>query len=307
MVTISVPATTANLGPGFDCLGAALSLSNLFRFSALDQAPGVFQVTATGPGAASVSLGDDNLVNQAFQAFYHHCHQAPPAVHLEVSLGVPLARGLGSSATAILAGLLGANALADYPLTPGEVLDLGVGLEGHPDNLVPALKGGCQLAALDRTGLVVCSIPWHPSIVLVAAIPDFQLSTQVARQVLPLQYSRTDAVFNAAHLGLLVRALETGRRDWLVAALQDRIHQPYRLGLIRGAEAVIEAAVAAGAHGAVISGAGPTLLALAESSAAPTVQAAMTSAWSDLGVSVQVLVLTLNPLGATIDGYAWGS
>lgn len=305
-VTVTVPATTANLGPGFDCIGAALTLYNQFRFHRLntnssDPAAQV-SITVTGTEAQRVDTSADNLVYQAFLKFYHHLNQTPPPVKIEIELGVPLARGLGSSATAIVGGLVGANQLAGLPLDQMQVMQLAIAMEGHPDNVVPALVGGCRLAA---TGAInesweICEIPWHPDLVPVVAIPDFELSTKEARGVLPKDYSRADAIFNIAHLGLLLRGLETGHKDWLTAALQDRIHQPYRKVLIPGYDPVRTAALAAGAYEMVISGAGPTLLALTNSAQASAVEAAMATAWQHTGMTVMVRSLSLDTKGALV-------
>ncbi|MDB9511365.1 homoserine kinase, partial [Kamptonema animale CS-326] len=145
-VTVTVPATTANLGPGFDCIGAALTLYNHFKFSLLQEAE-TLRITATGAEAAKVTTDSSNLAYQAFVKLYEYLGQSPPSVAIDISLGVPLARGLGSSATAIAGGLVGANYLAGEPLTSVEVMQLAIAIEGHPDNVVPALFGGCRLAA----------------------------------------------------------------------------------------------------------------------------------------------------------------
>ncbi len=311
-VTVTVPATTANLGPGFDCIGAALTLYNQFRFTYLDSAGSQSaSITVTGAEAQRVRTDESNLAYQAFMKFYKHLRQTPPPVQIEIQLGIPLARGLGSSATAIIGGLVGANCLAGLPLEQTELMELAIALEGHPDNVVPALLGGCRLAASKERnepprrqerqeeegesfgGWEICDVPWHEDVVPVVAIPDFELSTNEARRVLPAQVSRADAIFNTAHLGLLVRGLETGRGDWLRAALQDSLHQPYRQALIPGYEAVRSAAVASGAYGMVISGAGPTLLALVDAAQASAVEAAMAAAWKEEGIIASVRSLSI--------------
>ncbi|MEG4119984.1 homoserine kinase [Microcoleus sp. N9_B4] len=335
-VTVTVPATTANLGPGFDCIGAALSLYNRFQFSRLE--PSVtekLKITVTGKEAAKVKTDDSNLAYLAFVKLYDRLNQSPPPVAIHIDMQVPLARGLGSSATAIVGGLVGANELAGAPLSQVEVMQLAIELEGHPDNVVPALLGGCRLAAsnappqppLSKGGLreefplreggltespplskggqgggswQICDIPWHPNIVPVVAIPDFELSTAEARKVLPADYSKADAIFNAAHLGLLVRALETGNENWLRCALQDKIHQPYRQSLIKGYEAVQQAALNAGAYEMVISGAGPTLLALTDVANAVAVEKAMAAAWGEFGVKAEVRAIDLDTQGAQV-------
>ncbi|MEG4404988.1 homoserine kinase [Microcoleus sp. MON2_D5] len=347
-VTVTVPATTANLGPGFDCIGAALSLYNRFQFSRLEpSATEKLRITVTGQEAAKVKTDDSNLAYQAFLKLYDRLNQSPPPVAIHIDMQVPLARGLGSSATAIVGGLVGANELAGAPLSQVEVMQLAIELEGHPDNVVPALLGGCRLAAsnpppqpplskgglreefpLREAGLTeqspldleaeilpspplskggqgggsweICDIPWHHNIVPVVAIPDFELSTAEARKVLPADYSKADAIFNAAHLGLLVRALETGNENWLRCALQDKIHQPYRQSLIKGYEAVQQAAVNAGACGMVISGAGPTLLALTDATNADAVVREMAAAWMEFEVKADVRAICLDTQGAQV-------
>ena len=304
-VTVTVPATTANLGPGFDCIGVALTLYNNFKFTQIE---GEFAISVTGSEAERVQTDESNLVYQAFVKFYQYIEQTPPSVKIEIQMDVPLARGLGSSATAIVGGLVGANQLAGEPLSLSQVMDLAIAMEGHPDNVVPALLGGCRLAA---TGVQnepkrgkecsiwqVCDVPWCADILLVLAIPDFELSTASARAVLPGQVSRGDAIFNAAHLGLLLRGLETGKPDWLRAGLQDKLHQSYRKSLIKGYDAVNSAAVDAGAYGMVISGAGPTLLALTDTGHSQAVAIAMKDAWQKQGVNPQVRLLCLDTQGA---------
>ncbi|MGB3405184.1 MAG: homoserine kinase [Microcoleaceae cyanobacterium] len=304
-VTVTVPATTANIGPGFDCIGAALTLYNRITFSLLPTSSqpnsSTVEISVTGVEADRVSTNSDNLAYQAFTKLYQHLDQTPPPVKMQIELGVPLARGLGSSATAIVGGLLGANALSGNSLSLAEVTELAIAIEGHPDNVVPALLGNCQLSVAEDNRWEICDIPWHPDIIPVVAIPNFELSTAEARRVLPTEYSKADAIFNTAHFGLLVRGLATAQPQWLQVALADRIHQPYRYGLIRGYEAVQTAAIAAGAMGLVISGAGPTLLALTDTENATTVAAAMTTAWKQLGVEANVQPLAIDSQGAKID------
>ncbi|MBE9189819.1 homoserine kinase [Gloeocapsopsis crepidinum LEGE 06123] len=296
--SVSVPATTANLGPGFDCIGAALTLYNQFKFTYQAEV----EICVTGIESDRVRTDESNLAYRSFVKLYEYLGQMPPSVRIDIELDVPLARGLGSSATAIVGGLVGANLLAGEPLDTTGVMELAIALEGHPDNVVPALLGGCRLAAsvetLSRQRWEICDVPWHESVVPVVAIPDFELSTAEARRVLPSEVSRADAIFNTAHLGLLLRGLETGNKDWLWAALQDRLHQPYRQALIRGYEAVQQAAVDAGAYGLVISGAGPTLLALTNPRQAEAVIEAIAQTWQQVGVKAQVRSLEIDNQGA---------
>jgi homoserine kinase len=303
-VSVRVPATTANLGPGFDCLGAALTLYNQFQFT-VTSASGdrlTLQIEVEGLEAERVQRDEKNLVYRAFCYFFEQSRQPVPSIHLNIGLGVPLARGLGSSATAIIGGLVGANALTGSPLSQGELLNFAIALEGHPDNVAPALLGGCQLSTLNEISQewTVCPIQWAPTLVPIVAIPDFELSTQAARDVLPQKCSYADAIFNIAHLGLLIKGLETGRGDWIQVALQDRLHQPYRTGLIRGFEQVRDIAIQSGAKELVISGAGPTLLALSGPKEAQTVADRMKAAWQQVGIMPQVTILQLDTQGAIV-------
>ena len=298
-VCVTVPATTANLGPGFDCIGAALTLYNELKFIREQVNPNKkLVITVTGSESAKVAIDESNLVYQAFVKFFQHIEQKPPPVKIEIKLGVPLARGLGSSATAIVGGLIGANVLAGEVLTPAQIMELAITMEGHPDNVVPALLGGCRLAATSDTGWEICDIPWCKDVVPVLAIPDFELSTSEARQVLPSQVSRGDAIFNTAHLGLLLRGLETGNENWLRAALQDKLHQPYRKNLINNYDEIFTKTLSAGAYGMVISGAGPTLLALTNTANSQAVAAAMASEWENKGIKAQVQTLQIDNQGA---------
>ena len=297
--TVTVPATTANLGVGFDCIGAALSLYNQFQFTSVDTDTKL-TLTVEGAEADKVSTDESNLLYQSFLKLYQHIQQTPPSIKINIKLGVPLSRGLGSSATVILGGLIGANQLAGNPLNQAEVMQLAIAIEGHPDNVVPALLGNCQLSIGEAGNWYISPINWHQEIIPVVAIPNFELSTEAARSVLPSEYSRSDAIFNISRMGLLLRALATNNGEWLGVALEDKIHQPYRQKLIRGYDTVKSTAIASGAYGMVISGAGPTLLALTNPDRVKPVVAAMSEAWAKIGVEAKVRSLDLDIVGAKI-------
>lgn len=298
-VTVTVPATTANIGVGFDCLGAALTMANEFQFVVVDNDTKL-KIIVEGEEANKVGLGENNLIYRSLVQLYQHLQQTPPHLEITIKLGVPLSRGLGSSATAIIGGLLGANSLAGNPLSQREIMEMAIAIEGHPDNVVPALLGNCLLSVEDRGEWQITSIPWHQDIIPIVAIPNFELSTREAREVLPAEYTRSDAIFNIARMGLLIRALETNNPEWLKTALADKLHQPYRQQLITGYQKVEQAALSAGAYGMVISGAGPTLLALTNPERVEQVVKSMRSAWNSIGVESQVRSLAINPSGTTV-------
>jgi homoserine kinase len=293
---VSVPATTANIGPGFDCLGAALSLYNRFEFSLADR----LTITASGEGADKVERDETNLVYQSIAKFYQLIDRPIPAIAFHTDTAIPLSRGLGSSATAIVGGIFGANLLAGSPLDRMALLDLAISMEGHPDNVAPAMLGGCQLMASNQAGgWEFCDLQWHEDIAIAVAIPAFELSTAAARKVLPKQFSMHDAVFNASHLALLTHGIQSGNASWIKAGLQDHLHQPYRQSLITGMADVQGAAIAAGAYGTVISGAGPTLLSLAPMGTIESVAQAMQQAWQSIGVTAITKCLAIAKDGTT--------
>lgn len=298
-VTVSVPATTANLGVGFDCLGAALTMANEFQFTQVDTNTKL-KITVEGKEAEKVSTDDSNLLYQSFLQLYQQIKQTPPNVGIIIKLGVPFSRGLGSSATAIVGGLLGANNLAGNPLSQAELIKMAIAIEGHPDNVVPALLGNCQLSIREAEKWHISSIPWHQDIIPVVAIPNFELSTEEARAVLPTEYSRSDAIFNISRMGLLLRALATNNGEWLQTALADKLHQPFRQKLITGYDQVKQEAIDAGAYGMVISGAGPTLLALTNPRNREQVVKSMSQAWTEVGVEAEVRSLSLDTVGAQV-------
>jgi homoserine kinase len=294
--TVTVPATTGNLGPGFDCLGAALSIFNTFEFAESDE----FRIAATGSGADKVAKNKSNLVYQSLEKLYETIGQPKPVISLNIQAQVPLSRGLGSSATAIIGGLVGGNLMAGEPLTVKEILQLAVEIEGHPDNVAPAMLGGCQLIATTRSNnWEYCNISWHKKVAIALAIPEFELSTTKARQVLPKQVSLKDAIFNASHLALLTQALATANGEFLETALQDKLHQPYRQSLIPNMEEVQKAAQQAGAYGSVISGAGPTLLALGSPDKVEAIATAMVSTWQALGTNATKKTVAIAQEGTT--------
>jgi len=298
-VVVEVPATTANLGPGFDCLGAALEFGNRFELRVIEGGAERFDLLIEGSEGAHLRGGPDNLVYRAAQRVWREAGLEPVALEARVQLAVPPARGLGSSATAIVAGLIGANALVGEPLSREKLLELAIDIEGHPDNVVPSLVGGLCLtakAASHRWRVVRCE--WHPDVQAVVAIPTIRLSTSEARRAMPRSIPISDAVMNLGALTLLLQGLRSGNGDLIADGMHDRIHEPYRWGLIQGGREVREAALAAGAWGCVISGAGPTLLALCPAATAEAVSVAMVRRWEEEGVGSRGAVIGLQQGGS---------
>ncbi|ABB34789.1 homoserine kinase [Synechococcus sp. CC9605] len=298
-VVVDVPATTANLGPGFDCLGAALDLNNRFAMRRIEGGGERFELIIEGSEGSHLRGGPENLVYRAAQRVWKAAGLEPVALEARVRLAVPPARGLGSSATAIVAGLMGANALVGEPLSKEKLLELAIDIEGHPDNVVPSLLGGLCMtakAASQRWRVVRCE--WTPSVKAVVAIPSIRLSTSEARRAMPKAIPVSDAVVNLGALTLLLQGLRTGNGDLISDGMHDRLHEPYRWRLIKGGDQVKQAAMEAGAWGCAISGAGPSVLALCEEDKGPAVSRAMVKAWEAAGVASRAPVLNLQTSGS---------
>ena len=298
-VVVDVPATTANLGPGFDCLGAALDLNNRFAMRRIEGGGERFELIIEGSEGSHLRGGPENLVYRAAQRVWKAAGLEPVALEARVRLAVPPARGLGSSATAIVAGLMGANALVGEPLSKEKLLELAIDIEGHPDNVVPSLLGGLCMtakAASKRWRVVRCE--WTPSVKAVVAIPSIRLSTSEARRAMPKAIPVGDAVVNLGALTLLLQGLRTGNGDLISDGMHDRLHEPYRWRLIKGGDQVKQAAMDAGAWGCAISGAGPSVLALCEEDKGPAVSRAMVKAWEAAGVASRAPVLNLQTSGS---------
>ncbi len=295
MVTVRVPATIANLGPAFDALGLAVSLYNTVE---VETAAGA-GVDVHGEGEGQLPLDEQNLVYRAVAAVAGDAGR-PASFHIRCWNDIPLMRGLGSSAAAIVGGAVAANALLGRPLDDVALLALATRLEGHPDNVAPALVGGAVVCGFlsDTVPYVRLTPAW--SAVLVVAVPSFAVSTAEARRRLPAQVPFRDAAGNVARTAALVASLVTGRTDVLASAMDDALHQPYRRALVPGMDAVFEAARRAGAYGAALAGSGPSIVALTPSDRADAVGGAMVEAFRGAGTSARALLLHVDEMGATV-------
>jgi homoserine kinase len=302
-VTIAVPATTANLGPGFDCLGLTLDLWNEATFSVGTQ-PGV-AVSIEGEGAERLSRDADNLVVRAFDRL---CAEAgvkrPAGLEVACRVRVPLASGLGSSASAVVAGLLGANELLGRPVAVEVVLRLATELEGHPDNVAAALLGGLAIVVRTDDGLLAERVEIAP-VDVALAVPELEYSTAAARAELPAYVALGDAVYNMGRATLVVEALRRGDLDLLGKVMDDRLHQARRLERVPGGVAAMAAARAAGAAAVAVSGSGPSLIAFpAPGAAVDSVAAAMVVALDEAGLRSRPLVLAATGRGAGVATHA---
>lgn len=279
MIRLHIPATSANLGPGFDCLGLALDLWNTFDLRLAGE-PGEISVTSEGEGSKGLPQGRQNLVARTLMdETWPGIMPSDAGIQIHCHNRIPVASGMGSSSTAVLAGLVFASALAARALHLGEpekvlaevqspanldrVLSRAIKLEGHGDNVGPALKGGLVLVVNREYDPVVRNIDFA-DLKAVVCVPDYNFLTSEARAMLPGEVTRTDAIHNIGHSMLVVEALRTGDKKLLAQAISDRIHEPTRMALIPGAHEAKRGALAEGAHAVALSGAGPGLIAFAD-------------------------------------------
>ncbi len=306
-VTVLTPATSANLGPGFDSLGLALQLHNRFEVEESGDDPGNPSIEVHGELGAGLSTGPDNLFFRSFALLFERLHVELPSIRIRMSISIPPGCGLGSSATAVVGGLVAASewlrmqGLQKLVPPKEELLALAVEAEAgnHPDNVAPALLGGL-VATTHREGKIhAIKTPFPDALKAVIFTPSFPMDTVAGRKLLPASYTRTDVTFNTGRVALLLTALQTGRYELIGEAMQDRLHQPYRQALFPAMPDIIQAAVDAGAHGACLSGGGSSLIALASSHFHAVLQA-MQEAARAAGVEGTGMVLRADQHGARV-------
>ncbi|MBI3989687.1 MAG: homoserine kinase [candidate division NC10 bacterium] len=294
-VVVRVPASTANLGPGFDTLGLALSLYNTLE---LEEAEHGITLTVEGEGSETLTRdGTKNLASRAALAAFEQIGYHPKGLRLRLKNQIPLKRGLGSSGTAILGGIVAAAKLAGTNLPPEAILKLAVSFEGHPDNVTPSLLGGFTASALVEGQVLYVQLPFPEGIKAVAVIPAVEIPTREARRILPNEVPLRDAVFNLSRQALMLAGFVTGRLDLLAEGAKDRLHQPYRAKLLPGMLEVMEEGLKRGALACFLSGAGSTIIALAKGEG-EEIGEKMRELWrSRFGIVASSLVLEVDRQG----------
>ena len=258
MITVTVPATSANVGAGFDSLGLALSMHNVFTFEECDR------IRISSVDGTHVPTGANNLVYRSARAVYDQLGIPLRGLRITQRNDIPMARGLGSSSACIVAGILGANALLGNKLTSRQMLTLATAIEGHPDNVAPALLGGLTSSVFEDGKVYSVKRNVDETLCFAAIVPDYKLLTEAARAALPKEVSHKDAVYNLSRAALVPAAFCEGRHDLLAIATEDKLHQPYRMPLMPGSKEVFDMARLCGAKAVYVSGAGSTVMAVAE-------------------------------------------
>lgn len=308
-VSVKVPATTANIGPGFDCLGMALPIYNTITIEET-VLPGTgveINVLADNDSIDQLSLdhvpSDENsIVYKAVELLYNSIGQSPSELKINIHSNIPVARGLGSSSSVIVGALIAANELLGRPADEVALLSIACEIEGHPDNITPAIVGGLVISSQEEDGSVVYrKLEWPDDWAVTVCVPDFELSTDIARSVLPKEVPMKDAIFNAKRLAMFVQAVHTKDSELMKLALQDRLHQPYRMKLVPGLDKIIENL----RHfdnvlGCVLSGAGSSILVISERNDLDKIRTIVRDTWADQNIKCDIKTLSVENNGAQI-------
>ena len=308
-VSVKVPATTANLGPGFDCMGMALPIYNTVTIEET-VLPGTgieINVIAEDETADELSLehipmDENSIIYKAVELLYNSIGQTPSELKITIHSQIPIARGLGSSASVIVGGLLAANELLGHPADEAALLSIATEVEGHPDNVTPAIVGGLVITSSEDDGSIVYrKLDWPQDWHLTVCVPEYELATDISRSVLPKEVPMEDAVFNAKRLGMFIHAIHTKDAKLMKLALKDRLHQPYRMKLVPGLEKIIENLKhEENVLGCVLSGAGPSILIISEKNNLDKIKDIVRETWANLNVKADIYTLPVENNGAQI-------
>ncbi len=296
MVKVRVPATTANLGPGFDSLGMAVAIYNTIEMERID-GDGL-EIELSGSGSAeTIARNENNLVYRAAARVLDLAGQPVRGLRIRMNIDAPLARGLGSSASAIAGGMFAANELAGRPLSLADLAWETTQMEGHPDNVVPCLFGGLTASLCLENQIAIEQVQPASNVACVFFVPDYELDTAKSRGVMPKTISTKDAVFNGSRIPFVMARLKSGDLANLTEIMDDRLHQPFRIPLIKGYEPLAQVAMEAGAAAVCISGAGPTILAVCDQNEADSVALAGRKLFESLDMSVEARVVSPDAKG----------
>ena len=308
-VTVKVPATTANFGSGFDCIGMALPIYNIITIEET-VLPGtgieinVISETDNDDDFAieHIPRDENNIIYKAVEMLYNSIGQAPSELKINIKSQIPIAKGLGSSASIIVGGLLAANELLNKPADEAALLSIATEVEGHPDNVTPAIVGGMVLTSLEDDGSIVYrKLPWPEEWQLTVCIPDYELATDISRSVLPVSVPMSHATFNSTRTAMMVEALHTKDAELMKLALQDKLHQSYRTKLVPGLQDIMENLKhEENVLGCVLSGAGPSILIVSQKNNLDRIKSIVSETWTNYNVKTDIRTLKIEEKGAQI-------
>lgn len=308
-VSVKVPASSANIGPGFDCLGMALPIYDTVTIEETVLPGTGIEINLMSEDEAvdditfeNIPKDENSLVYKAIEMLYNSIGQVPSELKINIQSQIPIARGLGNSAAIIVGGLLAANKLLNNPADETALLAIATEIEGHPDNVAPAILGGFVLSNQEEDGTIsYCKLSWPKEWDITVCVPDFQLATDIARSVLPKEVPMQDAVFNAKHLAMLIQAVNNKDEKLMKLALKDKLHQPYRDKLVPGMGEIIEAfRHEDGVLGCVLSGAGPSMLVISANYDTDKIKSVVKDIWDKQNIKVDVRTMNIEENGASI-------
>ena len=301
-ISVKVPATTANIGPGFDCMGMALPIYNTITIEETVLPGSGVQINVItekeNPDEFSLEhmpMDENSLIYKAVELLYNSIGQTPSELKITIHTEIPIARGLGSSASVIVGGLIAANELLGRPADEAALLSIATEVEGHPDNVTPAIVGGLTITASEDDGSIVYrKLEWPQEWTLTLCVPEYELATDISRSVLPKEVPMHDAVFNAQRMGMFIHAVHTKDSALMKLALKDRLHQPYRTKLVPGLEKIIENLKhEENVLGCVLSGAGPSILVISHKNNLDKIHSIVKDTWNDLNVKAVIKTLAV--------------
>lgn len=308
-VSVKVPATIANVGPGFDCLGLAVPLYNTVTIEET-VLPGtgveinvlVNENVTDEFSLEHVPMDENSIIYKAVELLYNSIGQSPSELKITIHSEIPIARGLGSSAAVIVGGLIAANELLGRPADEAALLSIATEVEGHPDNVTPAIVGGLTMASMEDDGSIIYKkLDWPNDWILTVCVPEYELPTEISRSVLPKEVPYADAVFNAQRMAMFVQAVNTHDAELMKSALKDKLHQPYRMKLVPGLEKIMENLKhEENVLGCVLSGAGPSILIISLKNNIDRMKTIVKSTWDDLNIKAQMFTFHIEENGAHV-------
>ena len=308
-ISVKVPASTSNLGPGFDCIGMALPIYNTITIEETVLPGTGIEINVINDSESAddmltehMPMDENSIIYKAVELLYNSIGQTPSELKITVQSQIPIARGLGSSASVIVGGLLAANELLGKPADEVALLSIAAEVEGHPDNVTPSIVGGLVLTSLEDDGSVVYrKLDWPEEWQITVCIPDYELSTEISRSVLPKEVPMHDAVFNAKRLAMFIQAVNTKDANLMKMALHDRLHQPYRMKLVPGLDKIMENLKhEENVLGCVLSGAGPAIVVISQKNNLDRIKSIIKDTWEDMNVKVNIMTLPVETQGAQI-------
>ena len=307
-VSVKTPATIANLGPGFDSFGLALPLYNIVSVEETVLPGSGIEINIINEknneerNIIDIPTDKNNIVYKAIELLYNFIGQVPNELKITIKTQIPISRGLGSSASVIVGGLIAANELLGRVTDEKELLSIATEIEGHPDNIAPAFKGGVMMSSWEEDGSVVCrNLPWNDDWKLMVCIPDYELNTDVSRSVLPKEVPMASAIYNLKRSAMFVDALYNKDEELLKLALKDKLHQPYREKLVPGLNEITNNLKHVnGVIGTVLCGAGPAILIIYNGIGVSEIKEIVSNTWDYFNVETSFLNLPIEKNGAVI-------